>query len=172
MPAIELRSAPIQAALESIAMVVPDPYRAKAVVNVVPGSGVPVYSVVIAADQPPPASSEVRVFTLSTLTKALPTDPVDAPVVLPAKTVLSAIEAGARVLNQQFDLRYHEESGLLFLRGTSAQIEMVQQVLGNLQRDQERVRMELQKQRAARAAGAEHAQLPDKPKDAPQQSGR
>ena len=142
LSAVELRAAPIQAALESITMVVPEPYRAKAIVA--PGNGVPVYSVIIAANRPPPPpSSEVRVFTLSTLTKALPTDPVDAPVVLPAKTVLSAIEAGAHVLNQQFDLRFHEESGLLFVRGSAEQIELVQQVLGNLQREQERVRREL-----------------------------
>lgn len=155
LPAIELRQAPLQSALESIAMVVPEPYRAKAIASSV-ALGAPVYSLAIVANRGGTGLVEVRVFSLDALSKPLPGDAGAASTTVAARTVLSAIEVGARVLGEPIELRFHEESLLLFVKGTKQQLELVQQVLGNLQRDQERQRNEL-RQRAAPAGGQAEA---------------
>lgn len=155
LPAIELRQAPLQSALESIAMVVPEPYRAKAIASSV-ALGVPVYSLAIFANRGGSGQVEVRVFSLDALSKPLPGDAGAASTAVAARTVLSAIEVGARVLGEPIELRFHEESLLLFVKGTKQQLELVQQVLGNLQRDQERQRNDLH-QRAVPAGGQAEA---------------
>jgi membrane protein involved in colicin uptake len=63
-------------------------------------------------------------------------------------------------------MRYHEDTGLVFVQGTADQQELVRQVLQNLEKDQEmlrnanamRAQLEAQKDHAAREASRIKAQ--------------
>jgi hypothetical protein len=144
LPAVELRDAAVLSALQSVSSIVPDPFKVRAQMLTSPG-GNPVYTVEVDVRGPTPKAQEVHVFSLAMLIRPLPGDSEQPKVAMEAKTVLSALEAGAHVMGGQFDLRYHEESGLLFVSGTSKQINLVQEVLGNLEREQQRMRNELQR---------------------------
>lgn len=140
LPRIELHGASLRAALDSVALVVPDPYRAKAVETRAKDASATVYSIAVITNQTQARpETEVRVFSLLSLIAQLPGEKGDGRV-LSTTTVLSAIEAGARALGESIDLRFHEESNLLFVRGTRVQIDVVQQVLGSLQKDLDKFR--------------------------------
>jgi len=134
LPAIELRGAPVLGALQSIASIVPEPYKVRAQVNAPNEAGNPVYTVAIEVRRPVAEVVGVKVFSLATITRAAPSDAADSWRLEP-KTVLSAVESGGRFRGgEPAQLSYHEESQLLFVKGTAAQIELVREILGNLER--------------------------------------
>jgi len=170
LPAIELRGAGIEQALEGACAVA----EADSLVRVAEwkGSGEPVYSIIVMhqgvnpgtattnAPAPKPDDS-AQVFSLNRLTDG---DPRLAAIEsFKIETILSAIEAGTADDSKKAVLRYHRESGLLFLRGTRAQISIVKDLLTNLERDlDERRRRSL----PSRPAGqAETGKKDDEKKD-------
>jgi len=133
LPRIELANAPLLDALQSVAQVAPQGFAVEAARSLGAG-GSPVYTVRVRATGAPTNHAQavlVRVFSIRMLTTSIP----DAPPPLKAETVLSAIEAGGRVQQQPLEVSYHEPSGLVFVRGTIEQIELVGQILDNIARD-------------------------------------
>lgn len=152
LPPIELRDVGCMAALDAIARIVPEPYRAKINVSKQSPGGAAMCAVMVQSPRPPAQTTTVQVFSLASLIRELPGADAGTPTALPAQTVLSALEAGARVMGEPLDMRFHEESSLLFVKGGPTQLELVQQVLGNLQREQDRLRAELERRRNAQRA--------------------
>ncbi|MCB9882826.1 MAG: hypothetical protein H6832_07080 [Planctomycetes bacterium] len=86
-----------------------------------------------------------RVLSIRQLTTPLPNVPPDS--VLKLETVLGAIEAGLEVLDEADGqekqgtatpsavLRFHESSGLLFLKGSPEQLNIVESVIARLEFD-------------------------------------
>lgn len=87
-------------------------------------------------------NSVVRVFTLRAATEKLPSEGDDF--CLKAETILTAIDTGLSVAaqgsKQKAVVRYHADSGLLFVQGTRAQSNMVSEVLASIETDVERMR--------------------------------
>lgn len=84
--------------------------------------------------QEPPA--QVRVFSLRWLTTALPTEKSADSAVLSPDTILTAIDTGLGMVGGSKPvLRYHADSGLLFVQGGPQHVDVVQQVLVSLQED-------------------------------------
>jgi hypothetical protein len=135
-------------------------------------SGNPVYSIRVfqqgaSVGQVSQSSrSEVRVLSLRRLTEAQALDPKGTPVALAPAVILSAIEHGSKGMIEAPKMRYHEDTGLVFVQGTADQQELVRQVLQNLEKDQEmlrnanamRAQLEAQKDHAAREASRIKAQ--------------
>lgn len=143
VPALSLKRATILTSLQAVARIVGSPYDARVDVEA-SGFGNEVYSV--AVRKLPQAATQhgaqddgdrVAVFSLSALTRPLPTDPKDYAVTLSATTVLTAVEAGLSVAENDpsATLKYHEESMLLFVRGSRQQLSVVDQTLDNLRDD-------------------------------------
>ncbi len=103
------------------------------------GNGVPVYTI-IARDKKsrspgridPMTQIETTVLSLNRLTRGYPDRQVPG---LRVESVLSAIEAGSSFDGDPLEMRYHEESGLLFLHGTIGKLSMAQKVLNILEGD-------------------------------------
>ena len=159
LPAIELRGAGIDQALEGACAVAEAEYPIR--IKEFNGPGEPVYSITSIAPPraqydaqgtattnpgaPAPRSDEnTQVFSLNRLTESDPR--YAAPEGVKVETILSAIEAGTGDEAKKAVLRYHRESGLLFLRGSRAQIGIVKELLSNLERD-------LQERRVRAASG-------------------
>ena len=156
VPALVLRETSVEAALRAVTNVVDESIHLS--VNVSVGSspnsgpfGEPVYSMQVrqldnnqATTAGPPSSRArlVRVFALRTLIKGAG----DNTARLDVKTILTAVDTGLGVVAEHAGLdtnssdkavvRYHEDSGLLFVAGTNAQLSVVDQVINNLERDQ------------------------------------
>ncbi|MCA8969410.1 MAG: hypothetical protein KDC95_06490 [Planctomycetes bacterium] len=90
-----------------------------------------------------PRPTLTRVLSIRQLTTPLPNVPPDS--VLKLETVLGAIEAGLEVLDDADTqekpatpaaiLRFHESSGLLFLKGSPDQLNIVESVIARLEFD-------------------------------------
>ena len=149
LPAIELRGAGIDQALEGACAVAEAVYPVR--VKDFTGAGEPVYSITSmgpvqygnvsgtattnASPAPARADETTQVFSLNRLTE--PDPRFVASEGLKVETILSAIEAGTSDDAKKAVLRYHRDSGLLFLRGTRAQITIIKDLLSNLERDLE-----------------------------------
>ncbi len=161
VPALVLRETSVEAALRAVTNVVDESIHLS--VNVSIGSspnsgpfGAPVYSIQVRqlesnsmGNAAMPQSSRarlVRVFALRTLING----PGDTATRLDVKTILTAVDTGLGVVAEHAGLdttssdkavvRYHEDSGLLFVAGTNAQLSVVDQVINNLERDQKEER--------------------------------
>lgn len=157
LPAIMLRNATVQASLMSVRMIAPEHYRVSVETQV--DSGTPVHSVTVTGTQNPQLNQPhqdyrgVRVFSIRSLIEALPSDPPGfADKLLSAATVLSAVENGLEVSRPAshgevrvegkapWDLRYHEDSKLLFVSAHPDQLVLVQEVLQALEQDVQQAR--------------------------------
>lgn len=101
------------------------------------GRGEPIWTIRVErrTKKAPPPDEQVLVVSLTELTQPAPGDPADAPVTLRPETVLTAIEAGSKDFVGVPELRFHRESGLLFVKGDVQQLSLVREVMGNLERD-------------------------------------
>ena len=118
-------------------------------------------------EEPAPAR-QLRVLPLRALTSTIPGEPSE--LALTAETILNAAQTA---LDLQKDdgpvptLRFHESSGLMFVNGSPAQLDVVTDVVNQLSSDIEILRMRLQK--AQRGPG--HTPGPSGP-SGPGTSGR
>lgn len=105
--------------------------------------------------------TRVEVFSLRAITKALPNEPDG--IVHQTKTVLTAIDTGLGFVHAATkpSIKFHEDSGLLFVSATSEQIGVVSSVLNQLERSVAAARAE-----AARAAGGDKATEEARPAEA------
>lgn len=170
VPPMEVRGAGLDQLLSGACAVAEAEFLVR--VNEFRGEGEPVYSIVAMLPQgaPGPQGAQVQtvpskpdestsVFSLNRLTE--PDPRLGGGAGLRAETILSAIEAGGGDDPKQPGLRYHRESGLLFVRGNRTQIALVKDLLTNLERDLE------ERRRRAAPAKAPPAVDENAPKDAP-----
>jgi hypothetical protein len=136
LPALDLRGAGLSQVLES-ACAVAESHR-EIRVKETRGAGESVYA--ITARQLPPAqdpfaarAQRTKVFSLARLIEGNDKDSGT----LSAATVLSAIEAAVGGPDLLTMLRFHKESGALFVRGTEEQLGVVSELLVQLDRDAE-----------------------------------
>lgn len=103
------------------------------------GQGRPAYSIEVqirSPDRGDAGRQEVLVLSLKEITTPLPGDPPE--VVVPAETVLTAIETALAVAEDQTDgarVRYHAESGLLVMAGDKRALVAADQVIDAIQHD-------------------------------------
>jgi hypothetical protein len=156
VPPLALRETSVEAALRAVTHVVDPGFQLG--INVSQGSsphagpiGEPVYSVqirqVVTGSNRAPASAgtspsgrNVRVFALRHLIKD---GAADAAYRLDVKTILTAVDTGLAVVTDQVAVdedpqapkaivRYHEDSALLFVAGTSPQLRVIEEVISSL----------------------------------------
>jgi hypothetical protein len=165
LPPMKLHNAGVEAALQAAGQIVTSDYR----IQVRPyhsGVGEPVYSVavqeisqVVTQAGFAPSSRQVRVFSLKVITEPIPAAG-DAPGShIKVETVLTAIDTGLSVLSTEradpaAKVRFHVDSGLLFVEGNAAQLSLVEQVLSNLTNDVRRMQIEAAAARTAPATKA------------------
>ncbi len=167
VPPMEVRGAGLDQLLNGACAVAEAEFVVR--VNEFRGDGEPVYSIVAMPQGPLGPQGQVQstpskpeestaVFSLNRLTEP---DPRLGTPGLPAETILSAMEAGNGDEPKQPVLRFHRQSGLLFVRGNRTQIALVKDLLSNLERDLD--------ERRRRAAPAKVQPVVDDtaPKDAP-----
>ncbi len=160
VPRLELEDATVQAALEALDSILDPDYRVSArvirdqrsIAKPVHALGVRISPNVDQQEQPQhevPAS--VAIFSLQSITEA-------GAAAKPAQTVLTAIETVLAVAGGESDptLHYHEDSGLLFVRGGDRQIDYVSRVLHQMEQDvYGRMRNERRGSAGAEKSGAE-----------------
>ena len=138
LPPLKLRGADVFSALQSVGSVAPEPYQVS--VNVMAKGGTPVYSVSVRIRQNPMQPQamvqpqQLRVFSLRGLTQA----PKDMPTshTMDVNTVLTAIDTGLSVSEDTAaTIRYHQDSHLVFVRGTMYQVQLVDALLNQLNND-------------------------------------
>lgn len=136
LPAMELKSAGLDQVLESACAVAGSESRIGCSES--RGSGEPVFAIIARSpkgatvSQGQRSSAETMVLSLNRLTQG------DARFGVPGlrvPTILSAIETGTSFDDKAPMLRYHEDSGLLFLRGSRRQLALAHEVLQILERD-------------------------------------
>lgn len=150
VPSMELKNVSIEAALRTACRAVHEPFRASLEVTAsnVGGKvgGQPIFYVRVDREKAPAkaalnaftAAPEVRVFSLQYIAAGASEGPKT-----PVASVLTAIDTGLGMVaetappNQtaaKATVRFHQDSNLLFVAGTPAQIDVVQQVLTQLER--------------------------------------
>jgi hypothetical protein len=162
LPEMAIKGAAVINVLTAAAAVAPPDYAVMC--NASQGPGEPVYMVMVQGRQQqqmgqgmaPAQLREVRVFSLRSLIEAQPADGKDRPIALPVETVLSALESGVRMgAREDAELKYHRDSGLLFVNGQAQQINVVREVLQNLEQDQKEARKLLQNERIQKDQAAQ-----------------
>ena len=157
LPALSLRGASLGAALEAISQIVPSTYSVKIRANHDAG-GKAVYAVQVMSRQrkerrvagPAVPQQEVRVFSL----RELIIPPVGADkgegLTLSDEAVLNAIDVGLNMHKADVKavMKFHVDSGLLFVRGTAHQLHVCDAVLSNLRNDLMRRRGEFLRHQA------------------------
>lgn len=140
VPALELKNAGLEQALEGAAMAADAAFEVR--VREFRGVGWPVYSIVAnvrprtvnagpqGADAQEPVAS---VYSLNELTGKQPFDVEPFSV----KTILGALRLATEEGRDPPNIRYHEDSGLLLARGTRAQLQGVERLLSTMRRDLE-----------------------------------
>ena len=150
LPRMSLQKASLGAALEAITQIVPSYYTVKVRANHDVG-GKPVYAVQVQSRKRPKVSNksvlprlEVRVFSLRELILPPPGIETRDDLVLRDESVLNAIDVGLNIqpTGTKAVMKFHVDSGLLFVRGTPQQIHVCEEVLSNLRNDLMRRRQE------------------------------
>ena len=147
VPAVELKRVEVGTALDAVTDIVED----KRSVNVRSHRskfGATVYTVQVRSRQQTNVATmqgpqrHVQVFSLRSLIEPMPGYPGDEAQVFEAKTILTAIETGLSISGDKHAavLRYHADSGLLFVEGSINQTSMVHSVLKSMGDDLEMLR--------------------------------
>jgi hypothetical protein len=148
MPAVTLTDVTVFDALRAAGCVADQDWVVQVSIEA-SGAGQPVHTVQVARRAvkfggPKPEPARAMVFTLKKLTEAWPGDPDNRPVAQKPETILSAIEVGVQGTSMQAPkLRYHAESGLLFVHGDGQQVDLVKQVLSSIEEGQSHQRQAL-----------------------------
>jgi hypothetical protein len=166
VPPLLLKNAGIEQALEGAAMAAEADFEVR--VKEFKGVGWPVYSIV-AYERPAAAATAVgavapkgpiqHVFALNELTGKQPFDVEPFSVA----TILGALKLAIEDERNPPNVRYHEDSGLLLVRGTREQLQVVELLLSTMRRDigermQRAQQLEQQRRlRAAEQAGGDNA---------------
>lgn len=137
VPAMEIEEAGLDQILECACAAAKGPQRIDCMEK--RGIGVPVYTIV-ALDRKtmsrgavdPRDEVQTTVLSLNRLTGGYPERQVPG---LKVETVLSAIEVGSTFDGEPPSMRFHQDSGLLFLHGTRDQLSLAMQVLQILEND-------------------------------------
>ena len=161
VPPITLRNALVMNALEAAAVVQDrDEYQMQVKAFAAGREQAPVYAIRIEAPRstspvgPAGGASNTRVLSLRTITEAPPALPADPSLVMSAETVLTAVKAGLTVASLAPVLKYHAESGLLFVQGPVTAGELVATILRQIESDVTARRNETQRALAQKAASA------------------
>lgn len=149
VPPLSIIDAEVEAALEVAAEIVDAKHRVKVrthrsklgrpihVIQVYEAPAAPNLTGAVRTQGPP--RTEVRVFSLCALTERLTGDPDQSDFAIKPSTILTAIDTGLAVASEEgVDkpvIRYHEDSGLLFVQGTPHQTNMVNEVLQRMEND-------------------------------------
>jgi hypothetical protein len=106
------------------------------------GSQIPGSQVGMSAGMPDPADLVVRVFSLRMLTHPFALDSAGSGTTMKPETILSAIETGLSfsASGPKPVVRYHTDSGILFVQGTPKHVHVVQEILSSLNEDVARAR--------------------------------
>lgn len=154
LPALALSQTTVESALKSIDAVIGEDFNIR-VKTLRSAIGKPVYAVSVyslrkqragTSTQAAQANSSMRVVVLSLkfLTSTLPGDPPDHRYGLTrkAETILSAVDTGLGIHSgtTKPEFRYHEESGLLFIKGSTRELSLVREIIHNLENDVRRLR--------------------------------
>lgn len=139
LPPLELKGAGIEQALEVACSVAESMWNVQ--VKEFRGPGQPVFSIIVSPRPkpavPPPAESHTQVFSLVQLTAD-----ADQGIGTKVETVLSAINAATE--SRLATMRFHQESGLLIVRGDAGSLNLVREVLSELEGDVKRRRADAQ----------------------------
>ena len=104
-----------------------------------------------------PDQTSLRSWSLVVLTTQPTNLPKDARLSMPAKTILTAIETALAMMETDQKvkpkIRYHEDSGLLFLLGTKEQLNVVDDTIGNIGSTLNQIRGDAYRASPRRAAG-------------------
>lgn len=160
LPAITLRDATVYQALQAVRNIVSQPYAVRVEPHLDADTSKPVFSVGVMKVQNPQVSTtsgpdrRVHVFSIRSLIEELPSDPPGfADKLFSTETVLSAVENGLEVSRPAshgkervegqapWDMRYHEDSKLLFVSAQGAQLSLVHEVLQALEQDVRQARI-------------------------------
>jgi hypothetical protein len=153
-----LKGAGLEQALSGAAMAAEADFEVR--VKEFRGEGEPVYSIVAYARPqqvvagvagPDPKAEQQSVFSLNELTGAQPFDVEPFSV----ETILGALRLATEGEQNPPRIRFHEDSGLLLVRGTQAQIGVVQLTLSTMRNDlseRQRRHSSLEQQRRQREA--------------------
>lgn len=142
VPPMQLHSVTAEAALRAAAMVVDKPFELTVQpINEKTGGAVLALRVqertmrmaATSVGLVDPDETRVEVFSLRAITKALPNEPDG--IVHQTKTVLTAIDTGLGFVRAAANpsIKFHEDSGLLFVSATNEQIQVVTSVLNQLE---------------------------------------
>lgn len=148
VPPLKLRDVEVEDVWNTAALVVNQEDFSISVKTIRSRGASPIYTILVrerrqsAAQQasgvrPARPEPEVAVFSLRLLTTPLPGESTDRPLHLKPETVLSAVEKGLNMGESATEpaLRFHADSGLLFIRGSNEQIGLVTMVLHRMEQD-------------------------------------
>jgi hypothetical protein len=146
MGEIRLNQVTLPTALSAVGAVIDVSAASMSVTPLGSGIGRKVYVVCVFPNKPAsPAAgdpTEFRVFSLKNLTEPMPGDPDNSGLTMKSDTVLTAIDTalavGGEPEQRKAVVKYHTDSGLLFVRGTDVQLALIAQVLDRME---ESVRM-------------------------------
>lgn len=148
LPPMKLQQTRVFAALEAVGRIVAPEYAVEVGHSEHDPGSKPIYSLTVrhlvkrTRTQSGKPHKEVRVFSIRTLTQKLPGDPDVPGLVTKPETILTAIETGIEAggEGERARIRYHADSGLLFVFGTAAQTSLVGEILRSMTNDCSQIR--------------------------------
>jgi hypothetical protein len=151
VPPVTLRNVGVEAALDAVTDIADGNYDVAIRTRRSEKGTNPVHVVMMKqrnarASGAPTAERVVRVYSLRGLTEPLATDPKGAALTLRPETILTAVQAGLGIgadeggeadgqKAMEGSMKYHADSGLLFVNATLDRVNMVEQTIAALEQD-------------------------------------